>query len=98
MNRVRIALLATAVLGGVLVAGGASAMPAFDTSAGGVAANVETVRWVCGPFRCGWQPNYEPPFYGYGWRRHPDGWRGHHFDRDGLRERRFDHDWHGRHM
>ncbi len=45
----------------------------------------EAVRWVCGPYRCRWAPNYYAPgprfYYGGprrywrpGWRR--GGWRG----------------------
>jgi hypothetical protein len=34
-----------------------------------LSSNVENVRWVCGPYRCWWRPNYY-----YGWYR-PWGWR-----------------------
>ena len=44
------------------------------------ATGVEQVRWVCGPYRCFWRPNYygyygPRPFVGgyYGWHR---GWHG----------------------
>jgi hypothetical protein len=33
------------------------------------ASGVQQTRWVCGPYRCFWRPNY------YGWGR-PWGWRG----------------------
>ena len=28
---------------------------------------VESARWVCGPYRCYWQPNYVGPFPFYPW-------------------------------
>jgi hypothetical protein len=41
-----------------------------------LADGIQTVRWVCGPYRCWWRPNYYsyapgyyyggPRFYGYG--------------------------------
>jgi hypothetical protein len=40
-----------------------------------LSSNVEQVRWVCGPYRCWWRPNYYYGYYGwgprwrYGWRR-----------------------------
>lgn len=43
----------------------AVAMPALGT-APTLAAEAETVRWVCGPWRCSWRPNwnnwYVPPY------------------------------------
>jgi hypothetical protein len=47
--------------------------PAVATSAD-VAQGVQDVRWVCGPFRCFWRPNYYGGYgwRGYGWHR---GWR-----------------------
>jgi hypothetical protein len=30
----------------------------------GQTAGIDQVRWVCGPYRCHWAPNYY-----YGWRR-----------------------------
>ena len=75
-------LAAGVALGGLsLQAGTASAMPMIDTAPAVVAhaegiAGVEQTRWVCGPYRCFWRPNfYGPrPFYGYGFRG--PGWRG----------------------
>jgi hypothetical protein len=29
----------------------------------GIPSSLENVRWVCGPFRCWWRPNYYA-FYG----------------------------------
>jgi hypothetical protein len=44
----------------------------------GQTAGIDQVRWVCGPYRCHWAPNY---YYGYGpgWgyrRGWGGGWRG----------------------
>jgi hypothetical protein len=74
MDKLRIATAAFAILAGASVmSGSASAMPingqlpvATNTS-----AEIQQVRWVCGPYRCWWQPGW-----GYhGWHR-PWGWRG----------------------
>ena len=37
------------------------------------AATVEQARWVCGPYRCFWRPNYWGPGWGHGPRW---GWGG----------------------
>ena len=39
-------------------------------SSDALASNVEQVRWVCGPYRCWWRPNYYYGYYGWGprWR------------------------------
>jgi len=62
----------------------AFALPGIDRALAAQAAQgVDKVRWVCGPYRCWWQPNYGwGPGYGwggggwggggYGWRR--PGW------------------------
>jgi hypothetical protein len=65
-------LVAVIALGGVaLSASGASAMPNGLPSATAAAqSDVENVRWVCGPYRCWWQPGWGP---GWGWHR-PWGW------------------------
>jgi hypothetical protein len=40
-------------------AGQASAMPTLDRELATTrATQVEQVRWVCGPWRCFWRPNY----------------------------------------
>jgi hypothetical protein len=72
MNRLKYVLAGAAALGAVAFASGsASAMPnGLSSDALSSNANVEQVRWVCGPYRCGWRPNY----YGWGprwryWRR-----------------------------
>ena len=63
MNRFKIAIVAAAGLLGV--AGGAAAMTPTPLLAGpqDVAAKVEAVRWVCGPYRCHRQPDYYGPRY-----------------------------------
>jgi hypothetical protein len=50
---------------------------------GETAARVEQARWVCGPYRCFWQPNYWGPGPRWGWGGGPGwgrgqrwGWRG----------------------
>jgi hypothetical protein len=70
-------------IGGIaLAAQSASAMPmsGLDPAVpapSDTAKNVESVRWVCGPYRChpgwrrGWGPGYG--YWGPGWRR---GWWG----------------------
>jgi len=82
MRSVKYALVGLVALG-ASAAGSASAMPMLPLVQ--PSSNIENVRWVCGPFRCFWQPNYYgyyspgprfyygggPRFYG-GWRR---GWR-----------------------
>ena len=71
------ALAAVAALGALATAsGGAAAMPMIDHAPAVVAATegvgaVQPVRWVCGPYRCFFRPNYWRPYpvYGYGWHR-----------------------------
>ena len=63
-----LAAVALATLG--LSASSASAMPvgldsAVVTSA--TSAQIDNVRWVCGPYRCFWRPNY---WGGPRWRPH----------------------------
>ncbi len=86
MISVKAAALAAVVLGGsALAAGSASAMPVGVDPAVATGSDVaplaQQARWVCGPYRCFWRPNYfvGRPFvgrpYGYwgrgwGWRRH----------------------------
>lgn len=76
----KLALAGLAALGGVaLMAPAASAMPNGMPAAATQASGVENVRWVCGPYRCWWQPPrfYRPyayyapprPFY-RPWRHH----------------------------
>jgi len=66
MRNLKIALVAATALSGVsLLAPAASAMPMSGLAAASndVAAGVvQDVRWVCGPYRCWWRPNY---YWGY---------------------------------
>ena len=56
----------------------ASALPVTNSGvaiAADAMTNVEQARWVCGPYRCWWRPNY---YYGWRrpyWRRRYWGWR-----------------------
>jgi hypothetical protein len=93
MLNTRKTLAAALVLGAT-----ALALPAASTSAAamplgglqpailqaGQTPQIDQVRWVCGPWRCHWAPNYyrpnsyRPMGWGYGPRpyAHPhDGWR-----------------------
>ena len=72
MRHLKMALIvATALFGATLISRSASAMPVSDLA---VAANefsddVQNVRWVCGPYRCWWQPNYDADrYWGPGYR------------------------------
>jgi hypothetical protein len=79
-------LVMTALAGATLTfASGANAMtntmPAGLAKSADQVGQVEQARWVCGPFRCWWRPNYYG-YYGayrpYGYYR-PWGWhRGWH--------------------
>lgn len=92
---VRNALGAALVLGATALAlpastTAAAALPLAGLDAGVVrdgqtTVRIDRVRWVCGPYRCHWAPNYYGPWgYGYpygprwgygpgwGWRHH---WR-----------------------
>lgn len=84
------AATALALMAGVMVGGTVSAMPLgdFANTSNTASSNIQDVRWVCGPNRCWWRPNYVPapyygyyaprPFYGYfGPRRYRYGWYGH---------------------
>jgi hypothetical protein len=79
MDKLRIATAAFAILAGAgMMAGTASAMPLNGQLAvtAPAATDAQQVRWVCGPYRCWWQPGgyyYPGPRWGYGWR---GGWRG----------------------
>ncbi len=64
MGNGRVATLAlAAVLGSSLVIGEASAMPVdrLASATNQIADGVQDVRWVCGPYRCGWRPG---PYWG----------------------------------
>ena len=52
----------------------ASALPGIDrTPAARLGPGVEKARWVCGPYRCWWQPGYG---WGDGYRWGGPGWGG----------------------
>jgi hypothetical protein len=83
------AMVGLVVLGGAALFGGAaSAMPIAPMTSTNTASNIEQVRWVCGPYRCWWRPNYYgaygfyggPRYYGYGprWGYHRGWHRGWH--------------------
>ena len=62
--------LAAALALGALALGApaASAMP-MGLAPIATSAQIDTVRWVCGPYRCHWRPDY-------GYRHHHrHGWR-----------------------
>ncbi len=86
MKYLKHSLVAATALGGVaLWAGGASAMPnGLPSAAAAAPSNVENVRWVCGPYRCWWQPGpggfYGPRPWGWGWGPRW-GWGWHHWRR-----------------
>ena len=84
MRKLSQAIVVLAAIGAsVALSGGAEAMP-IGLPGSVKASNLDQVRWVCGPFRCWWRPNYYvAPAYGYygygprfgyygGWHRH---WR-----------------------
>ena len=81
MNTLKLSVAAGAVLAGaVFSTGPAAALPiaGLAPTVTDQTAAVQDVRWVCGPYRCWWRPN----FYGYrayGWARPGWGWhRGWH--------------------
>ncbi|MGB8895822.1 MAG: hypothetical protein WA322_09980 [Pseudolabrys sp.] len=68
-------MIAAAVLCGGLTATTASAMPIAPIHAD-TAAQVEQVRWVCGPYgRCWWRPNYYGGYAAYGYYPRHRYWR-----------------------
>jgi hypothetical protein len=86
MCHLKIAALAvTAVLSVSALGGSASAMPLSGLASVATqrADTVEQVRWVCGPFRCGWHPGpywggpYWRPHYSSYWGWHRWGWHRH---------------------
>jgi hypothetical protein len=69
---------AAALLCGSFVATAASAMPVAPLSSAATSnVDVEQVRWVCGPYRCWWRPDFYRGYGAYGFypRRHWGGWR-----------------------
>jgi hypothetical protein len=75
MSKIRL-IFAGAAICGAFTATAVSAMPIVTVPAN-AAANIEQVRWVCGPYgRCWWQPNYYGGgYYGYGYYPRPYYWR-----------------------
>jgi hypothetical protein len=74
---------AAAVIGCSFIATAASAVPLAPLPSE-AAANVEQVRWVCGPFRCFWRPYYYGGYGAYGLYRRPflgGGWGYRHWRR-----------------
>lgn len=72
MTCLKSVLAATIVSVGMI--GGAAAMPAANLGATAqLSSGLQDARWVCGPYRCRWRPNYYD-YYGprWGWHR---GWR-----------------------
>jgi hypothetical protein len=74
------ALALAALIGSGVAIGTASAMPLSGLAPAQkqITEGVQDVRWVCGPYRCWWQPG---PYWGGGpgWGPHPwrGGWRWH---------------------
>jgi hypothetical protein len=80
MTKTKTAVAATLALGvaTLLLSPTARAMPVdgLATATASVADGIQNVRWICGPYRCWWRPNYyaygpgyyygPPRFYGYG--------------------------------
>ena len=49
----------------------ASAMPmGVAPAAPGLSQQIDAVRWVCGPYRCYWQPNHRHPRHYRPYGRH----------------------------
>ena len=57
MRKLTLVLLGATSIGAVAISSTpSSAMPMNPLAS--PASNVSAVRWVCGPFRCWWRPNY----------------------------------------
>lgn len=77
MTRTVKSTLAAALAVGALTLGAltlgapaASAMPmGYAPAARGMDMQIDAVRWVCGPYRCHWRPDYRRHHRHYGWRR-----------------------------
>jgi hypothetical protein len=75
MRKLRLIFAGAALCGGLTAATAASAMPIAPIQADRT-AQVEQVRWVCGPYRCWWRPNYYGGYYGaYAYYPHHRYWR-----------------------
>ena len=66
MTKIKVLLASGAFSAAILAAGTASAMPMSSlASAASDVATTQQVRWVCGPFRCFWRPNYSGYYHHY---------------------------------
>ena len=55
----------------------ASALPINNLGTIELGTEAQDIRWVCGPYRCWWRPNYYYGGYGYyGGPRYYRGWGG----------------------
>jgi hypothetical protein len=80
MRKLKLIFVAAALCGG-LTATAASAMPIAPIQTD-TAAQVEQVRWVCGPYRCWWRPNYYGGYGAYSYyprHRYHRYWRHRHY-------------------
>jgi len=80
MRKLKLIFVAAALCGG-LTATAASAMPIAPIQED-TAAQVEQVRWVCGPYRCWWRPNYYGGYGAYAYyprHRYHRYWRHRHY-------------------
>lgn len=76
MNILKLTVAAAIGLGAVgLSVGNASAMPigGLNAATTDFSAGLQDVRWVCGPRRCWWQPNfgYVAPYRYHYWGGRP---------------------------
>jgi hypothetical protein len=81
MTYLKHALIAAVAFGG-LALGSSSALAVpngLPSASAAVPSDVESVRWVCGPYRCGWAPygyyGARPWGPGRGWRWRHWGYR-----------------------
>ena len=76
MKNLKYALVAAAIGGFALASGSASAMPnGLPEISKALPSDVQDVRWVCGPYRCWWRPNWYRSYAFYGHPRLGWGWR-----------------------
>jgi hypothetical protein len=72
-HSIRFGLAAIALAVGLQVSGAQAAVasPALIAAAEALAPDTTSVRWVCGPLRCVWEPGYRGPLGVHPWAR---GW------------------------